>query len=274
MTFCVDYYVNFFMNYCYFVHKYMLKKYFRFLVVCCLNVPFFTVSMCAANQEPTMPKAPYVLSQVVKEWQAQGKAFTLVDVREKEEYDVGHLPGAINIPYAEVEERLEDFDKEQTYVIYCIHSSWRAPYVANLLADYEYDNIYVLEGGVSAWNAGGQVVYPKQAQKQNDEIEIAPYPKNLTKSLKHPPAREYKVKINLTLEQLAEFDGQNGRSAYVAVNGVIYDVTNSRLWRGGEHDPAHGRAMAGQDLTEVLKHNDKHGIEALQKFPVVGNLVR
>ena len=33
-----------------------------------------------------------------------------------------------------------------------------------------------------------------------------------------------------TIEELAKFDGKNGRPAYVAVNGMVYDVTNNRAW--------------------------------------------
>jgi predicted heme/steroid binding protein len=59
--------------------------------------------------------------------------------------------------------------------------------------------------------------------------------------------------------------------AYVAVNGIIYDLTQSRLWRGGVHDPSKGKAMAGRDLTEVLK-DSPHGDSHLKDFPVVGYL--
>ena len=41
----------------------------------------------------------------------------------------------------------------------------------------------------------------------------------------------------------------------MAVDGVIYDLTQSRLWREGNHDPSHGRAGAGRDLTEVIKES-------------------
>ena len=81
------------------------------------------------------------------------------------------------------------------------------------------------------------------------------------------------MKINLTPAQLAEFDGKDGRPAYVAVDGVIYDVTTSRLWRGGEHDPSHGEAMAGRDLSELLHTKSPHGSEHLKHFPIVGKLI-
>jgi predicted heme/steroid binding protein len=190
-------------------------------------------------------------------------------VREAQEFEAGHIPGAINIPYAEVEGRMDEIAHDKPQVFYCIHSSWRGPYVANLLLDNGFDNAYVLEGGLSGWNAGGTVVYPSASA----EIPIAPYPKDLAKDLKHPETRAYTVKIDLTPDQLKEFDGQNGRPAYVAANGIIYDVTASRLWRGGGHDPAHGDGIAGRDLSELLI-KAPHGIENLERFPVVGKLIK
>lgn len=70
-----------------------------------------------------------------------------------------------------------------------------------------------------------------------------------------------------TLEGLAKFDGQNGNKAYVAVNGTVYDVTGVDAWKGGKH---HGN-LAGQDLTEAIKHAP-HGDKVLANLPVVGKL--
>ena len=51
----------------------------------------------------------------------------------------------------------------------------------------------------------------------------------------------------MTLAELAEHDGRDGRRAYVAVNGTVYDLTDSPRWENGLHPPDH---QAGQDLTE------------------------
>lgn len=222
------------------------------------------------GQNSTLPKAPYVLSQEVKQWEREGKEFTFVDVRAPEEFSPGHLPGAVNIPYSEMEKRVNEFKQDHTYVFYCIYSSWRAPYAANVLADLGFKKVYILEGGVNAWNAGGQVLY---ASAKDVKARIAPYPSGLAKILKHPPDQQYQEKVQLTKEELASFNGQNGRPAYVAVKGIVYDVTQSRLWRGGVHDPGHGKVLAGQDLTELLVNQAPHGVENLEKFPVVGSLV-
>jgi predicted heme/steroid binding protein len=75
--------------------------------------------------------------------------------------------------------------------------------------------------------------------------------------------------VSLTLAQLAEYDGQDGMPAYIAVSGVIYDVTDSSRWRGGEHN---GYA-AGQDLTTQIQSISPHGVSVLDGLPIIGELV-
>jgi predicted heme/steroid binding protein len=72
----------------------------------------------------------------------------------------------------------------------------------------------------------------------------------------------------MTREELAGYDGREGRPAYVAVNGKIYDFTGSKLWRAGDHMQKH---QAGQDLTEALL-NAPHVRAVVERFPVVGRL--
>ncbi len=69
-----------------------------------------------------------------------------------------------------------------------------------------------------------------------------------------------------TKDQLSRYDGKDGRPAYVAYRGKVYDVSASSLWRMGKHQAFHA---AGNDLTAALA-NAPHGFELLQKFPVVG----
>ncbi len=71
-----------------------------------------------------------------------------------------------------------------------------------------------------------------------------------------------------TREELSRYDGQADRPAYVACRGKVYDVTNSFLWKGGKHQALH---RAGEDLTSALG-NAPHGVELLERFPLVGVL--
>jgi predicted heme/steroid binding protein len=71
-----------------------------------------------------------------------------------------------------------------------------------------------------------------------------------------------------TREQLARFDGREGRPAYIAYRGVVYDVTESFLWKGGRHQVLH---RAGEDLTQALD-TAPHGEDLLERVPVIGKL--
>jgi predicted heme/steroid binding protein len=70
-----------------------------------------------------------------------------------------------------------------------------------------------------------------------------------------------------TKAQLALRNGQDRPEVWVALRGVIYDVSKSRLWNKGKHY----EHWAGQDLTDELPdapHNEK----VFDKFKVVGKL--
>jgi len=73
---------------------------------------------------------------------------------------------------------------------------------------------------------------------------------------------------DFTLEELSVFNGQNGNPAYVAVNGIVYDVSDSHVWPGA----AHFGLNAGNDLTADF--NSCHTLNnILSKLPAVGRLV-
>lgn len=72
-----------------------------------------------------------------------------------------------------------------------------------------------------------------------------------------------------TPDELAEFDGKDGRNAYVAVDGVVYDLTDSAAWKNGQHNGFE----AGKDLTDEIKNDSPHGVGNLEGIPVVGKLV-
>lgn len=70
-----------------------------------------------------------------------------------------------------------------------------------------------------------------------------------------------------TLEELSQYDGKNGRAAYVAIGGVVYDVTSEKLWVNG----IHLGVSAGKDLTSQYKtcHKNNNILEKLRKVGVL-----
>ncbi|HEY5562106.1 MAG TPA: cytochrome b5 domain-containing protein [Clostridiaceae bacterium] len=71
-----------------------------------------------------------------------------------------------------------------------------------------------------------------------------------------------------TVSELSKYDGKNGNSSYVAIDGVVYDVTNARAWRNGNHQ---GGAVAGKDLSKLISMSP-HGSSVLANLPIVGKL--
>lgn len=77
------------------------------------------------------------------------------------------------------------------------------------------------------------------------------------------------ISRDMTPGQLSNFDGKEGRPAFIGYQGVIYDMTNSRLWKNGLHAAKHA---AGNDLSDMLK-NAPHGEDKVLPFPQVGKLL-
>jgi len=73
--------------------------------------------------------------------------------------------------------------------------------------------------------------------------------------------------MTLTLDELSKFDGKDGNPAYIAVDGVIYDVSKIPQWAGGMHRGF----SAGKDVTAEV-NSSPHGAGKLSGAPVVGKI--
>jgi predicted heme/steroid binding protein len=77
------------------------------------------------------------------------------------------------------------------------------------------------------------------------------------------------VQRKFNLEELKQYDGKEGRHAYIAYKGKVYDVTDNYLWIDGDHQGEH---VAGKDLTEDIA-SAPHGEENLERVKLIGILV-
>jgi predicted heme/steroid binding protein len=82
-----------------------------------------------------------------------------------------------------------------------------------------------------------------------------------------PPPGE-QPQLTLTTAELARYNGKNGNPAYVAVNGVVYDVTDAAGWAAATHFGL----TAGRDLTSEFISCHR-GAPILNKLKVVGRLM-
>ena len=72
----------------------------------------------------------------------------VIDVREADEYNTGHIENAINIPVGSISS--VDYDKETVIIVYCA-SGMRSANAAKALIDAGYTNVYNLDGGLINW---------------------------------------------------------------------------------------------------------------------------
>jgi predicted heme/steroid binding protein len=72
-----------------------------------------------------------------------------------------------------------------------------------------------------------------------------------------------------TLEELKQYNGRDGRPAYFAYKGKVYDATESFLWTDGDHQ---GQHEAGRDITNEMA-SAPHGEEMLERVKLAGVLI-
>src|SRR3954465_2332164 len=101
-----------------------------------------------------------------------GNGVVLVDVRESEEWDAGHIPGAKHVPRGYLESRIEGAvkDRDQRVVLYCA-SGQRSALAANTLREQlGYENVASMNGGITLWkDRGYDVEVPVSLTKEQRE---------------------------------------------------------------------------------------------------------
>jgi molybdopterin/thiamine biosynthesis adenylyltransferase/rhodanese-related sulfurtransferase len=101
----------------------------------------------------------------------------VVDVREQDEWDEGHIPGAVHVPRGHLESRIERLapDTARPVVVYCSAGN-RSAFAAKTLTELGYDDVVSLAGGFTDWKRNG---FPVQLQAGLDAPRRARYSRHL-----------------------------------------------------------------------------------------------
>ena len=93
-----------------------------------------------------------ITAEKAKEIMDTEEGYVILDVREQDEYDAGHISGAILIPYTQIEAKANEMlpDKDQLILVYC-RSGRRSKIAAEALAELGYTNIKEF-GGILDWH--------------------------------------------------------------------------------------------------------------------------
>ena len=140
-----------------------LAAYLAILAVLLLGgtrAAFFGEEGTYAGQEAEAAVAPtyeQIDQETAREMMAREDGHVVVDVRRQDEYDAGHIPGAILVPNETIGEEMPEAlpDLEQVILVYC-RSGNRSKQAAEKLADIGYRNVYEF-GGIIDWT--GEIEY-------------------------------------------------------------------------------------------------------------------
>ena len=92
-----------------------------------------------------------ITAEEAKKIMDSGEEHIILDTREQDEYDEGHIPNAILIPYTEIENKAEEMlpDKDKMILVYC-RSGRRSKIAAEALSQLGYTNVKEF-GGIIDW---------------------------------------------------------------------------------------------------------------------------
>jgi len=94
----------------------------------------------------------------------------IINVLDKAEFDDCHIKGSINIPFADFEDKVASFDKNNHYVLYCAdYACMSSVYCVKLLKDAKIEHVWEYAGGIVEWYQKG---YPIEGPAQEEYLKL------------------------------------------------------------------------------------------------------
>jgi molybdopterin/thiamine biosynthesis adenylyltransferase/rhodanese-related sulfurtransferase len=108
---------------------------------------------------------------------ARGDGPLFLDVRELDEWDEGHIPGAVHVPRGNLESRVESLvpDRSRTIIAYCAVGA-RSAFAAKTLTELGYEDVASLAGGYTDWKRNG---FPTQLPRSLSPDQRSRYSRHL-----------------------------------------------------------------------------------------------
>jgi rhodanese-related sulfurtransferase len=107
------------------------------------------------EKQPVQRVARLTVSELHSRWEEDRDGLQLLDVREQDEWDAGHIPGSIHVPYHDIRELPDELDAGRPVAVLC-SSGQRAAVAASLLKRLGAGRaIHVVDGGVPRWEREG-----------------------------------------------------------------------------------------------------------------------
>jgi rhodanese-related sulfurtransferase len=117
-----------------------------------------TALICLATSLPLAAK-PLANMSPEQLLAAEEGSLLVLDVRNRHEYNRGHIPDAVHIPQHQLANHLEELSawRDKSIVVYC-ESGYRAHLAASLLAEEGFNKVYHLVGDMRDWRDSGREI--------------------------------------------------------------------------------------------------------------------
>lgn len=99
-----------------------------------------------------LTSAPAVEEVAIDALEARAADVTVLDVREPEEFAAGHVPGAVNLPQADLASRLDEVPRDRPVLVVC-QAGMRSRRAAQFLRQQGFERVRSVSGGTAAWRA-------------------------------------------------------------------------------------------------------------------------
>lgn len=130
-------------------------------IVCVLGTPLLLAPGCTpSGNDAVVQQTPAQAQALIQDRQGDAD-FAILDVRNPEEFEAGHIEGAVNVCFLcdTFEDNVAELDPSKTYLIYCASDN-RSGQAAAIMSEQGFADLYELTGGVNRWKAEGFLVAP------------------------------------------------------------------------------------------------------------------
>jgi len=98
----------------------------------------------------TPPRFRTIMASEAKQIMESTSDITILDVRPVDEYDRGHIKGALNMPMRELEERLGELNRSRRTIVYS-RKGVESTHASQTLVDNDFSTVYNMQAGITAW---------------------------------------------------------------------------------------------------------------------------
>ncbi|GAB1422053.1 hypothetical protein MASR2M15_22600 [Anaerolineales bacterium] len=104
-----------------------------------------------------MPITNLKVNDFISQYMNSNQPYTLLDVREKQEYAEARISGSLHIPMHQVPGECDNLPQDLPLIVMC-RSGQRSLMVADVLSSMGFENLLNLDGGILAWIKAGQAI--------------------------------------------------------------------------------------------------------------------